>query len=413
MAHWLSESSIHGLPELIQFRRAQWVFWVFLLIAVFVWCMLQLVSLTTAYADVISMTDIIEPEPGLPDVVLRVGAAPLLAKGMMEKPERFISNYAFRGGISDSGCVGDLPNHNPLAINSTEYDAELRQLSNYTNATSVPFFDAMRKAAEQQVLKLRRSAKNANFITTVIPKDDMLEYKLGATGPIIIVKLSKLSSENTSMATVVLRKTGLRLFLAAGNEAQHVDHRKTDSYQVLTGGVFNVLQFRLRQTQYQRHPKLCRDDHTNAQLSCVGLCQARKAQQENGCVPFFGDIKGLDNVRGCGHRDTGECTKAFRECREYCHKCRACKSCKETKVHFEYVLHSKKNQKGFSLSFHFTGEPRAYYSRPQYDLASFMSQIGGTLGLCFGMSIVSVAQLLCACIGIGKQKIGKGAVVIV
>lgn len=413
MAHWVKETSIHGLHELILFRRGQRVFWVFFLIAVFGWCILQLVSLIAAYVDLVSITDVVEPEAGLPDLVLRVGAAPFLAKETMEGPERFISNYAFRGGISDSGCVGDVPNHNPLAINYTEYDAESKQLSEYTNESSVPFFEAMRDAAEKQILGLRRSAKNADFIVTDLPTDDMLEYKLGATGPMIIVKLSTLSPENTSMATVTLRKSNLRLFLAGGDEAQHLDHKKTDSYLVLTKGVFNVLQFRLRQTQYKRHTRLCRDDHTNAQLSCVGLCQVRKAQQDNGCVPFFGDVKGIDDVRRCGHRDTEQCTAAFRECQEYCHMCKACKSCKETKVHFEYMLHDKTGQNAFSLSVLFTGEPQAYYARPQYDLASFMSQIGGTLGLCFGMSVISIAQVLCACIEVGKKKREKGAVVIV
>lgn len=50
-----------------------------------------------------------------------------------------------------------------------------------------------------------------------------------------------------------------------------------------------------------------------------------------------------------------------------------------------------------------------YHTRPQYSLVVILSQLGGTLGLCFGVSIMSLAQVLCLCGRLAKAVATKRA----
>lgn len=413
---FLETTTIHGPSELLTSGSVKRAAWLTILLLVFILCISQLLQLTTAFVEQQAVTEISSSQEGLPDIGVLIPLRYILNKMYTDKValtniERHGLKYAYFGFKSHSRCLMQANHSSPFLDNTIYKDTndlthEKQVLSDLKGSALHEMLNkVLMPEMTRSIKKVSRSVRYTD-ISAEVNTSEAVSYRLTAVGPSALIKLSQFSTSDTATLDIsIVADTKMIFHVSGGDEALRLDHDFKNTLPIFPLVDGKTVLIKLNMVRYTTLP--CNANLKSQILSCEGMCQVEKAVSRGECLPFLGSVPGIENVTRCATKDLEQCMRTFSECQQYCKVCgRECTPCSKVMATFERMHEADTNERILKIHIPFEGVMQ-YNTKPQIDAISFFSQVGGTLGLCFGVSTISIAHIFFACCDMARMAIGR------
>lgn len=164
-----------------------------------------------------------------------------------------------------------------------------------------------------------------------------------------------------------------------------------------------------RKDKYYCDPDEARKQ-AETRLSCRNRCRVEQATVKNSCLPFGIASLSKANNSICNPllSTNDDCVKVNQECLQKCQECVKCVLCRNLVQSFIFELSRPVVEEEYigqqiTILYANMDDITEYHNMPMYGTSAYLSQVGGILGLCFGMSILSIGQVMMLCMTAAKH----------